>query len=177
MALIAGIVVAILVVAVPRILQPSPQPASHPRPVSTPQATAAPTVAPDIQQAITVANTFTAAYLSYDWQHPPDLQTTLKPLTSERLYNSLIVDGTTPQGSIVPWAKVRPDLHETDTVWIQGTSSQEPDPGQAAVQSKVKEISNTDAGHSETSKEIDLSLQKQNGYWVVDWVTERGLQQ
>jgi hypothetical protein len=175
--LAAGIVVAIIVVAVSRLLQPSPQPEHHPRSVPTPQATAAPTVAPDIQQAINIANTFVAAYLSYDWQHPPDMQTALKPLTSERLYNSLIVDGTTPQGSIVPWAKVRPDLHETDTVWIQGTSSQVTDAGQAAVQSRVKEVSNTDSGHSEVSKEVDLSLQKQNGYWLVDWVSERGPQQ
>jgi hypothetical protein len=104
------------------------------------------------------------------------MATVLKPLTSERLYNSLIYEGTAPDGLSVPWAKVRPDLHETDIVWIdpKGTSCQLTGDDQAAVQLKVKEVYATDYGRSELSKEVDLSLQKQSGAWVVDWVSERG---
>jgi hypothetical protein len=173
MVLIAGVVLTLIVVAVVRNSQPSSQPASPQRSTPAPSANAQSTAAADIQ-AVSVAKSFTAIYLAYDWQHPPDMQVALKPFTSDRLYNVLIFDGTTPDGLAVPWAKVRPDLHEIDTVQIGEASSQEPGSMQAAIQLPVTESSRTDVGHSESAKEIDLSLQNQNGTWVVDWVSERG---
>lgn len=168
------VVVAFLLVA----RQPSSS-SSQPKPTPSikAQPTSAPTVQPDIQQAIDVANSFTFAYFTYDWQQPPNMATILRPYTTDRLYSTLITDGTAPDGSNVPWGSVRPDLHETDKIQVNKVVSQEPSDGQASIQQTVSEISNTDLGHSETVKEVDLSLQKQNGTWVVDWVSERKAQQ
>jgi hypothetical protein len=176
--LAAGIIAVAVLVLVTR---PSPQSASPPRPTSTATATAtatatptpsaAPTPAPDLQQAISVAETFTIGYLSYDSRQPPDLPASLRPLTDDRLYSALLA-GSAPDGSPVPWSQVRPDLHELDTVQVHGTSAQEPGAGQAAVQLTVRETYATNLGHGQASKEIDLSLQKEPS-WLVDWVSER----
>lgn len=116
---------------------------------------------------------FTSTYLGYDWQNPPDIGGTLKPLTTERLFDSLIYDGVTPDGVGVPWASVRPDLHERDTSQIESVTSQAPGTDQVAVQLLVHETLDTDVGHSEIRQEVDLSLERADA-WRVDWVTVRG---
>lgn len=173
---LAAVILAVVVLAL--VTRPSPQSSNRPRPTPTPAPTpmptpsAAPTPAPDLQQAIGVAETFTTNYLGYDWRQPPDLPAALRPLTDDRLYSALLA-GSAPDGSPVPWSKVRPDLHELDTVQIDRTSAQEPGAGQAAVQLTVRETFTTDLGHGQASKEIDLSLQQESS-WLVDWVSERG---
>lgn len=157
------------------------QPRAVPAPRSTavpPTPTAAPTVPPPVDQAIDIADRFATVYLSYDWQHPQDQVQALLPLTSDRLYQSLVMGGVDSSGAPAPWTEARADLHEEDSVQVDSaaTGSELPAPDQAAVQLHVTEEFNTDVGHGQAAKELDLGLTKQPTSWVVDAVTERSQQ-
>lgn len=146
------------------------QPATPPSAQSSAQTPSPTPSAPP--QAIQASRVFTTAYLGYSWDHPSDPRD-LRGYTTDRLFNSLLFEGATPDGRRAPWTAVRPDLHEQDTVDILGMSSQATGNGQASVQLVIMEHSRTDLGRSDTRKEIDLALeQRTEGVWLVDWVTE-----
>lgn len=171
LAVVAG---AALVVLVLRLVVPTaPHHAQQP---PTPAATAPPIVQPSATPqasltALDVARRFATDYLGYDWRNPSDPATALRSLTTDRLYGSFMA-GVNPDGSTVPWASVRPELHEVDAASILGTSSQA-NGGGASVQLQVREDLRTDAGQGSVTKELDLALEGGRDSWRVSWVSER----
>lgn len=166
-------VVGILLVA--RLMAPaSPAPTPTPPPIrATAQPQLQPSETPEAsRQALDTGIHFINAYLGYDWHNrTTDPAGALRPLVTDRMYASFQA-GVNPDGSRVPWASVRPDLHEVDTVTILGHTSQMNGTG-ATMQAQVREDLRTDAGANVVNKELDLELESVGGIWRVGWVSAR----
>ena len=171
LAVVAGAAIVALglrlaVSAAPHHAQQAPAPAATAQPIVQPSTTPNASLT-----ALDVARRFAAIYLGYDWQRPTDPAAALKPLTTDRLYGSFMA-GVNPDGSTVPWASVRPDLHEVDIASILGTNSQA-NGDATSVQLQVQEDLRTDAGQGSVTKELDLGLEGDADSWRVSWVSER----
>lgn len=139
--------------------------------IARPHATATPSAVDPA--AHDVAQRFAAAFLEYDWSRPANPRDALRPYVTPRLYGSIVEEGTTPDGRPAPWTDVAPSLDEVDSLQVLRSAAQVTGPATAAVQLHVLVHARTDLGQSTTPKELDLTLVRPSGTWLVDWATQR----